>query len=413
MKSVLIFLGVIAFLLGMYIGYDQNQNSQRPANASFWDQQAYVWQRVWTPQHHDALKQSHDLFSGLRILGLQLNRGEVIRKIAVDAQLLKQDGRPVWLVVRLDGQLPNIDQTLVYDNLLSQLQQWRRAGLTVTGVEVDYDAASSKLRDYQQFIQLLRTKLPRDLQLSLTALPTWINSPDLPALLQQADISVLQVHAVLSPDKGLFDAGLAAGWIERYARLTAKPFYVALPAYGMGLAGYEDQKPLVESEAPVRIAGQMQELSVAPQAMADFLSQLRQQQTPNLKGLVWFRLPLESDRRAWSMSTLKAVILQQPLASEWVVELQAQPDQSNQTNSLFNLILRNTGQIDGVLPSEITLPAGKCQIGDAVGNYQLNADNQQLRFIRTHSQQLRAGQSQAIGWVRCTQIDQGEIHVTP
>lgn len=413
MKRTLIIPAVMVFFLIMLAGYYQSQQSARPVNEPVWDQQAYIWQRIWTPEHREALSQSHKLFSGLRILGLQLNSGDGLHKIAVDTQMLKQDGRPVWLVVRLDGQLQHIDHALVYNSLLSQLQQWQQAGLSVRGVEIDYDAPSSKLLDYQRFIQLLRTKLSQNLQLSVTALPTWIDSPDLPALLQQVDISVLQVHAVLSPEKGLFDPGHAAGWIERYSRLTAKPFYVALPAYGMGLAGYDGSNPLVESEAPVNIAGQMQELSVEPQKMADFLSQLKQRSPTLLQGLVWFRLPLESDRRAWSMATLKAVTLQQPLSAQWSVDVQLQPAQSAQANSLYNLVLRNTGQTDGVFPQEIILPEGQCQIGDAVGNYQLNPNNQPLRFIRTHSQQLRAGQSQAFGWARCTHLGQGVIHVKP
>lgn len=413
MKRVLVVVGIIIFFFGMYLGYYQNQNSQQKVNATSWDQQAYIWQRIWTPQHRLALQQSHDLFSSLRVLGLQLNRGEGIRNIEVDTQLLKQDGRPVWLVARIDGQLSDIDTPLLYENLLNQLQKWRKAGLVVTGVEIDYDSGSSKLVVYQQFLKQLRATLPAELQLSLTVLPAWFNSPDLPALLQQTDLSVLQVHAVLSPEKGLFDTGLALGWIDAYSKLAPKPFYVALPAYGMGLAGYQDQIPLVESETSVRIAGQMQELFVDPQSMADFLLQLGQRSTPNLKGLIWFRLPLESDRRAWSMSTLKAVILQQPLVPEWHIDVQPQPSVTGQVNTLFNLMVRNSGQTDSILPEEIVLPAEKCQIGDAAGSYRLEQDDKQLRFIRVHQQPIRAGQSQAMGWARCTSIDQGEIYVRP
>lgn len=413
MNRVFVILGVMAFLFGMLLGHFKEQNPQRPANVTSWQHQAYIWQRVWTPQHSEALHQSRELFSGLRILAVQLNHGEGIRKIAVDTKGLQLDGRPVWLVVRIDGQLQAIDSSLVYENLFSQLQQWQQAGLTVTGIEIDYDSASSKLALYQQFLKQLRMKLPTEQQLSLTVLPAWIDSPDLPALLQQADTSVLQVHAVLSPEQGLFDAKLASGWIARYSKLAPKPFFVALPAYGMGLAGYQDQKPVVESETSVRVAGQMQELAVEPQTMADFLSQLWLRDTPNLSGLIWFRLPLENDRRAWSMSTLKAVILQQPLTTAWTVEMQAQPSEVGQKNSLYNLVLRNSGQIDGALPQEIMLPEGKCQIADGVGNYQITSDNQRLSFIRIHSQQLRAGQSQALGWARCTSLTQGDIYVKP
>ena len=43
------------------------------------DQQVYIWQRLWTAQHEHALKQSRNLFSTLRILGLQVHPQEGIR----------------------------------------------------------------------------------------------------------------------------------------------------------------------------------------------------------------------------------------------------------------------------------------------------------------------------------------------
>ncbi|MEG2043093.1 MAG: DUF3142 domain-containing protein, partial [Hafnia sp.] len=173
MKRTWIVIGMVALFCSILFSLYRNPSSGTSGeNLTPWDQQTYIWQRVWTPQHQDALLQSHELFSGLRVLGLQLNRDEGLRKIAVDTQMLRQDGRPVWLVVRLDGQLQHIDSSLVFENLLNQLHQWQQSGLSVTGVEIDYDSPSSKLVVYQQFLKLLRTRLPQDLQLSLTLLPT-------------------------------------------------------------------------------------------------------------------------------------------------------------------------------------------------------------------------------------------------
>lgn len=410
MKRTQVILGIVTLLCCTLFALSPPSSK---VHATTWDQQAYIWQRVWTPQHQEALVQSHSLFSGLRVLGLQINHGEDLSKISVDTKMLQQDGRPIWFVVRLDGQLPDIDSALVIKRLLSLLRLWQQNGLTVVGVEIDYDSPTSKLETYKNFLKLLRSQLSQNLQISITLLPTWLSSTELPALVQQADISVLQVHAVLSPEKGLFDAKRANQWIKQYSGITSKPFYVALPAYGIGLTRLQDQQLLVESETPLHLAGKMQELSVEPQTMSDFLSQLRTHDTPNFKGLIWFRLPLDGDRRAWSMPTLKAVILQQPLAVQWIVDAQAQPSTNEQTTILYDLVLRNRGQIDGRLPNEITLSTKRCQLADAVANYRLDHDGQNLRFIRIHSQQLRAGQNQAIGWVRCTQIGQGDIHVIP
>lgn len=372
-----------------------------------WDQQVYLWQRVWTPQHASALATSRDLFSTLRILGLQVHPRDGYREIPVNTPLLKQDGRPLWLVVRLDGQLRQLDEPAISQRLLQQLQRWQAAGLPIIGVEIDHDAATARLPEYQHFLKQLRQQLPSSLQLGITTLPTWIGSPALPGVLQQVDSSVLQVHAVLSPEQGLFNGALALRWVSQYARLSAKPFRVALPAYSIGLVGFDAQGAQVESEAALRVAGSTQELSVAPQQVADFLHQLTTLNPPRLRGIIWFRLPLESDRRAWSMATLRAVIDNQPLVARWQVKLLPQP------NGLYDLLIQNNGPVDAQLPREIAIAAGDCPIADAVGYYRLKTTAEQQRFIRISAEQLRAGQSRPLGWLRCQSSTPGGIDVIP
>jgi hypothetical protein len=70
--------------------------------------------------------------------------------------------------------------------------------------------------------------LPTDL--TVTALPTWLASPQLASLLAVADASTLQVHAVLDPRLGLFDGERARDWMGQYAAQTRRPWHVALPA---------------------------------------------------------------------------------------------------------------------------------------------------------------------------------------
>ncbi|MEB6334512.1 DUF3142 domain-containing protein [Serratia rhizosphaerae] len=374
-----------------------------------WDQQVYLWQRVWSAQHAPALAASRDLFSSLRILALQLHPREGLRVMPVDTALLKQDGRPLWLVARLDGSQPRWDEERLYSRLLQLVQQYRAAGLPVVGIEIDHDAATARLPQYHDALRRLRRQLPADVQLSITALPAWLDSPQLPALLRQVDSSVLQLHAVLSPQQGLFDSRLALRWTQRYAQVTDKPFRIALPAYGMGLVGVDAQGAQVESEASLRVAGSLRELTVAPQHIADFLQRLSAHPQPHLQGVVWFRLPLAGDRRAWSMNTLRRVIRQQPLHSRWQVKMRPQPQQ----NGLYDLIIANDGPADAPLPAAVTLAAGDCLAADAVGRYRLDATATQLRFIRTGDELVRAGQSRPLGWLRCQHLTPGGIRVTP
>jgi Protein of unknown function (DUF3142) len=55
------------------------------------------------------------------------------------------------------------------------------------------------------------------------------------------------------------------------------------------------------------------ELMASPTDVAALLGDLRDESPANLVGIVWFRLPTDDDRRAWSIETWRAVMLGKPL----------------------------------------------------------------------------------------------------
>ncbi len=181
------------------------------------DQQLYIWQRQWTPAHDAALRESRESFSTLRVLALQAFPNDGWHRAQIDAALLKRDGRPLIAVVRLDGQLKALDQQQVNTQILQMLADWQAQGLTVSGVEIDHDAGNARLPAYSEFLVRLRGALPANLPLSITALPAWLDSSQLPALLASVDSSVLQVHAVSDPRRGLFDPEQARRWAKAWA----------------------------------------------------------------------------------------------------------------------------------------------------------------------------------------------------
>jgi hypothetical protein len=161
----------------------------------------------------------------LRVLALQAFPNDGWHRAQIDAPLLKHDGRPLIAVVRLDGQLKALDQQQVSAQILQMLADWQAQGLTVSGVEIDHDAGNARLLAYSEFLVHLRGALPANLPLSITALPAWLDSSQLPALLASVDSSVLQVHAVSDPRRGLFDpsrrgAGPRPGASERQTVLS-------------------------------------------------------------------------------------------------------------------------------------------------------------------------------------------------
>ena len=370
------------------------------------DQQLYIWQRQWTPAHEAALRQSHGDFSSLRVLALQAFPGAGWSRARIDPAMLKADGRPLIAVIRLDGQLKSLDQEEVLAQVQQVLGHWQAQGLTPVGVEIDHDAGNARLPAYGTFLTRLRQTLPATLGLSITALPAWLDSPALPGLLETVDSSVLQVHAVSDPRQGLFDPKQALRWAERWSDITTRPFYLALPAYGVALLTPESGGPVVESEVPIDRGGERRELLADPQQVAGLTAALRAEPPKHLAGLIWFRLPLAGDRRAWSLTTLGAVARGDSLDSRLGVHLQEQ-------DGLYDIRLVNRGNLDSPWPQRLTLAVGGCDGVDALAGYTLQQTPGLLTFTRIQEGRLAAGAQRAIGWARCTKIDQGGFNVYP
>ncbi|MGA8132776.1 MULTISPECIES: DUF3142 domain-containing protein [Pseudomonas] len=378
----------------------------QPAPTTPLDQQLYIWQRQWRPAHEQALARSRADFSTLRVLALQAQPKAGWSRARVDLAQLKADGRPVIAVVRLDGQLPALDLDLARTQISTLLADWQAGGVAPAGLEIDHDSGSARLPGYTDFLVKLRGLLPPSLKLSITALPAWLDSPQLPALLQAVDSSVLQVHAVSNPRLGLFNPGQARDWAERWGRVSDKPFYLALPAYGVALLPDDQGGPVVEGEVALNRGGERRELLADPQQLATLAQQLRTTPPAHLAGLIWFRLPLPGDRRAWSLATLRAVARGEALSSQWQVELSAH-------DGLYDIRLANVGNLDRPLPERVVLDAEQCDGVDGINGYTLQQTSKQLIFTRQSSARIAADGQRALGWARCTRIDQGAWNVYP
>ena len=370
------------------------------------DQQLYIWQRQWTPSHEAALRDSRADFSTLRVLALQAFPQARWHRALIDPELLKHDGRPLIAVIRLDGQLKSLDQNEVTLQIQQVLSDWQTQGLTVAGLEIDHDAGNARLSAYREFLLHLRTVLPVSMPLSITALPAWLGSAELPALLSVVDSSVLQVHAVSDPRRGLFDPDQARQWTNAWSRITEKPFFLALPAYGVALLPNDGGAPVVESETRIERDGKRQELLADPQQLSQLAAQLRNDPPNHLAGLIWFRLPLANDRRAWSLTTLRAVSRGDALHSRLTLSF-------TEHQGLYDVSLINQGNLDSAWPERITVAVQGCDGADALAGYALQQGPDLLTFTRLREGRIAAGGQRAVGWARCSKIDQGASNVHP
>jgi hypothetical protein len=372
-------------------------------------QDAYVWQRQWTPAVVAALEAAPPPIRAWRVLTAQADAGGHLRATAVDRDALRKSGRPVVLVVRIEGQLLLWDERLLRDDLRVLVASWQDHSIPLAGVEIDHDCGTARLAFYARFLTQVRAELPATLLLSITALPAWLGDAALGDVLAAVDEAVLQVHAVGDPRGGLIDPDQALRWTARFSRRTSKPFRVALPTYGSRVM-WDDEGAIlaVESERPRLASGaSATELMAAPADMKALRDALADAGLPHLAGVAWFRLPTEADRRAWSPATWRAVVDGTSLASHVaaVAEDDALP-------GLRTLRLVNDGDIDAPLPRAVTLPSS-CRIADGIGPYRLDRDAAGLTLRRAQAGRLPGHRALAIGWMRCESSDPGELRVEP
>jgi hypothetical protein len=355
---------------------------------------AYVWQRAWTPQVVAAVRRSSDIVRAWRVLVAEADRSGNWTTVAVSWNDVLASRRPVIAVIRIDGRLDESRIPALLDRIASRIEG--TAGLA--GVEIDYDCPTSKLAAYARFLAELRSRLAPSLALSITALPTWMNSGQLERLAGPVDEVVLQVHAVDEPRRGLFDPARAELWVREFGRRIHRPFRVALPAYDVRVNWRADGRfASVEGEVPLLAAAVDSELlGAAPEVVLRFLQSLQRSAPEGLIGVAWFRLPTDADTRAWSLPTWRAV-LQGALPSTQVSAGLVPTERPD----LWTVTLSNDGVVDASLPQQVRLGAA-CEMADGANGFRLTGATQPLVLEATGGGRLRAHRQRIIGWARCT-----------
>lgn len=109
----------------------------------------------------------------------------------------------------------------------------------VIGIQLDIDVPTRLLPKYTELLKLLSLKLPPNTALSITGLPTWMNSRDLKETLATVDFWVPQFYGANIPKKinkltPISNPQTVAQGVEK-ARLLDYPFYAGLSAYGYAI----------------------------------------------------------------------------------------------------------------------------------------------------------------------------------
>ena len=104
------------------------------------------------------------------------------------------NGLNIWVVYR--AQTIAWNDALIADILL-HIEEWRAAGNTITGLQIDFDAGTKNLDQYVGFLQKVRQRLPPQYKLGVTGLLDWSangNPKGLQNLAGVVDEVVLQIY---------------------------------------------------------------------------------------------------------------------------------------------------------------------------------------------------------------------------
>jgi len=390
--------------------------------------EVYVWQRHWDPMLSQAIEQAAAQASGFSVLAAEVSwkAGQVDRVVCVpiDYSALKATQKAVGLALRIGPYSGPFDKgssatTLVTSLAASLVADARLAGVEPIEVQIDFDCAESKLNGYCKWVRAIREKI-RPVPVTITVLPCWLRQRAFIGLVRAADAFVLQVHSLERPKSPeapitLCDCAAALHWVEQAAR-TGIPFRVALPTYGY-LIAFNDEGRFTGlcAEGPSQAWARDTTLRIVrsdPIAMAKLVQNWQRDRPCRMQGVIWYRLPIESDRLNWKWVTLSAIMAGQIPRETLQVEVEyPQPE-------LAEIVLVNGGEAD--LSAEVRIEIGcereKLVAADSLCGFAL-AEMKPSRVClaydgTTMSPIIRAGERWKVAWLRFKHKIEVKPHVT-
>ncbi len=399
-------------------------------------QEAYVWQRAWTPAVREAVGRAGD-FRSLTVLGAEVDLSSrpprVVRPAIAWDVLGGLKGRPVGLALRIGrfhgwggGPLGGDTGRFADDpgtvRLLAGLagdlaREAASHGLDLLEVQLDYDCPESKLADYPILVRAVKRSVT-PVPVTLTALPSWLrNETAFRELARSADGFVLQVHSLRPPSRpgepavsaGLVDEAEAVDAVEQAAR-AGVTFRVALPTYSYG-AVFDERGALLGLAAEgAPASGRRRDTTATvasdPAMMIRLLDGWTRDRPSQLQGVIWYRLPTSGDAHNWPWETLRAVMAGRLPRPEVRAEVREPRE------NLKEIDLVNEGDAETRLPPlHIRWDSDSLMAADAIAGTRLvrTGPSEARVDVPASVRALRPGERRTIAWLRLTRPS--EVHV--
>jgi hypothetical protein len=272
-------------------------------------------------------------------------------------------------------------------------------------LQIDFDCAEAKLADFGGWLAMVQKRIA-PLPVTITALPSWLDSPMFPRLAAVSTNYILKVHSLTKPADinapfTLCDPIAAMRAVTRAGEVGV-PFRVALPTYAYIVAFNAAGKFTGLSAEPGRTdwpAGtQLRELRADPLAMNSLVQTWATNRPPALRGVIWYRLPVAADSLNWRWPTLAAIIAGRELHENFrAVTRRVEP-------GLVEISLENTGDLDisSRLAVVVRWSDARLVAGDGLRDFELAEQNVSAAKFQNKKASFRlpAGEKQTIGWLR-------------
>ena len=388
-------------------------------------QSVYVWQRAWSPPVVAAVTAHATNFAETVVLAAEVswhNQIPSVTRVAVDYPTLAKSRQPIGLALRVGPFHGELAKNLLAVNVLagvaaSLVTAARTNHVAPVELQIDFDCATARLADYQTWLGELQRRLA-PLPVTITALPAWLNAPAFAPLAAAASNYVLQVHSLEKPvsiDRPftLCNPVAARRAVARAGELGA-PFRVALPTYTYLVAfGTNGRFAGLAAEAPKTdwpAGTQVRAMSADPVAMSALVQDWTARRPAALRGVVWYRLPVNVDNLNWRWATLGAIVQGR------VPREQFQAAARRVEPGLVEISLVNSGELDisSRLAVMVRWSGARLAAGDGLAGFELaEPDGAAASLNSPLSFRLPAGEKLVIGWLRFDADREVQLEVRP
>ncbi|GAA5476815.1 hypothetical protein Hhel01_00290 [Haloferula helveola] len=360
--------------------------------------EAYVWQAPGRPEVQEAVGRAEGAIGRLQFRAAELrwreNRFEVEEVIR---QRLPVPG--CGLVVRVGQSAAALDWSAAQCEDLEEVVA-SLAALGPSEIQLDYDCPQRRLGVYRRLLARVR-KAAEGVPVVPTALPSWLAEKEFAELARESPGYVVQVHSLTlprTPDDPvvLLDPDLARGAVAKAAAIGV-PFRVAMPTYGCEVWFDRNGKVIdviSEDLPPEGVTPAKRSYAyVDPAIGAKLVAEWMQSPPVNLTGIIWYRLPISTDRRNWPWQTLEKVSRGEVPTADVRVERKV-------NGRAGDVTILNQGSAPVRLPERV-IARGAIVAADAVGGYRLEKGGREtvFRFGGAEWSWIEPGERVIVGWI--------------